>query len=55
VKRTENRTRKQVCIRLSEQELARVKFLAEHYEVSMTAVVRLLVKREYDGVKRGLR
>ncbi|MEO7032742.1 MAG: hypothetical protein ABI548_02840 [Polyangiaceae bacterium] len=39
---------KQLNIRLSPEEAARLEAIAEHYSLSAAAVLRMLVKREHD-------
>jgi len=39
---------KQLNIRLSPEEAARLEEVAEHYSLSAAAVLRMLVKREHD-------
>lgn len=46
-----NRNR-QLNIRVSEEEVDRLEDLAEHYGISTSAVLRMLVKRESDMVER---
>ena len=41
---------KQLNIRLSPEESARLEIVAEHYSLSAAAVLRMLVKREHDQI-----
>jgi len=41
---------KQLNIRLSPEEAARLEAVAEHYSLSAAAVLRMLVKREHDSL-----
>jgi len=41
---------KQLNIRLSPEESARLEAVAEHYSLSAAAVLRMLVKREHDSL-----
>lgn len=42
----------QMNFRVSEEEHARVKLLADHYEMSVSAVLRWLVKREAEKIAK---
>lgn len=44
------RRTKQFAIRLSSEERARVDRLAEHYGLDVAALLRMIVKKEYDSV-----
>lgn len=37
-------------IRFSEEELARLDSVAEHYALTAAGVIRMLIKREADGI-----
>ncbi|MBI2394992.1 MAG: hypothetical protein HYV09_35810 [Deltaproteobacteria bacterium] len=53
---TDNVTReKQINIRLSEEEAARLDFLTNHHGINPSALLRMLMKREEDRVRRELR
>jgi predicted DNA-binding protein len=41
---------KQLNIRLSPEEAARLEMVAAHYSLSAAAVLRMLVKREHDSL-----
>ncbi|HKY39246.1 MAG TPA: hypothetical protein VJN18_25085 [Polyangiaceae bacterium] len=41
---------KQLNVRLSPEEAARLEAVAEHYSLSAAAVLRMLVKREHDAL-----
>jgi len=42
---------KQLNVRVSPEEQERLEFLADHYGLNAAAVIRMLVKREYDAVQ----
>jgi hypothetical protein len=41
-------------MRMSDEEWARLDFLAEHFNLNAAGVLRMLVKREFDAVKASL-
>ena len=41
---------RQLNIRLSEEESTRVDLVAEHYGLNVAALLRMLVKREFDAL-----
>lgn len=41
---------KQINMRLSEEEAARLDFLTEHYGINTSALLRMLLKKEEDAV-----
>jgi sulfur relay (sulfurtransferase) DsrC/TusE family protein len=45
---------KQLNIRLTEDELARLQLVAEHYGLNVAGVLRMLVKREADAIGRAV-
>ena len=46
---------KQLNIRLSPEEAERLDAVAAHYSLSAAAVLRMLVKREHDGLEAALK
>lgn len=43
---------RQICLRVSEEEFARIQLIADHHEVSVSAVLRWLVKREAEAIAK---
>lgn len=39
-------------VRMSDEELERIRQLAAHYGITVAALIRMLVKRDMDAVKR---
>ena len=46
---------KQINIRLSEEESTRLGFLTDHYGINTAALIRMLLKREEERVRREIK
>jgi predicted DNA-binding protein len=46
---------RQLNVRLSEEESERLETVASHYGLNAAAIIRMLVKREYDAIKAASR
>jgi hypothetical protein len=42
---------RQLNVRLSEEESERLETVASHYGLNAAAIIRMLLKREYDAIK----
>lgn len=46
---------RQINLRVSDEEVKRIRLIADHYEISVSSVLRMLVKREADAIRRARR